>query len=34
VVLRIVKTYNGKIVVERSGDTGTTFRIGLPLGSA
>ncbi|MBT0653607.1 hybrid sensor histidine kinase/response regulator [Geomobilimonas luticola] len=31
VVLRIVKTYKGKIEVEKTGETGTTFRIRLPL---
>lgn len=31
VVLRIVKTYDGRISVERSDDTGTTFCIRLPL---
>ncbi|RII26730.1 MAG: hybrid sensor histidine kinase/response regulator [Geobacter sp.] len=33
VVLRIVKTYKGKIEVEKTGENGTTFRIRLPLGS-
>jgi len=33
VVLRIVKTYKGKIEVEKTGETGTTFRIRLPLSS-
>ena len=33
VVLRIVKTYKGKIEVEKTGENGTTFRISLPLGS-
>ena len=33
VVLRIVKTYKGKIEVEKTGETGTTFRIRLPLGT-
>lgn len=33
VVLRIVKTYKGKIEVEKTGETGTTFRIRLPLRS-
>jgi signal transduction histidine kinase len=31
VVLRIVKTYQGKIAVEKSDETGTTFTIRLPL---
>ena len=31
VVLRIVKTYKGKIEVEQTSDTGTTFRVMLPL---
>ncbi|RNC64952.1 MAG: hybrid sensor histidine kinase/response regulator [Desulfuromonadales bacterium] len=31
VVLRIVRTYHGKIVVEKSDETGTTFGIRLPL---
>lgn len=31
VVLRIVKTYHGKIAVEKSDETGTTFVIELPL---
>ncbi|GLI40004.1 response regulator [Geobacter hydrogenophilus] len=31
VVLRIVKTYQGKITVEKSDETGTTFAIRLPL---
>jgi len=31
VVLRIVKTYKGKIEVEKSGPTGTTFSVRLPL---
>ncbi len=31
VVLRIVKTYHGKIAVEKSDETGTTFVITLPL---
>jgi signal transduction histidine kinase len=34
VVLRIVKTYYGKIEVEKSDHTGTTFRIRIPLTSA
>jgi signal transduction histidine kinase len=34
VVLRIVKTYYGKIEVEKSDDAGTTFRIRIPLTSA
>jgi len=34
VVLRIVKTYYGKIEVEKSDNTGTTFRIRIPLTSA
>lgn len=33
VVLRIVKTYQGKIEVEQTSDHGTTFRIMLPLSS-
>lgn len=33
VVLRIVKTYKGKIEVEKTGATGTTFRVRLPLRS-
>lgn len=31
VVLRIVKTYKGKIEVEQTSDKGTTFRVTLPL---
>jgi hypothetical protein len=31
VVLRIVKTYNGKIEIEKSDETGTTFVVRLPL---
>ena len=31
VVLRIVKTYKGKIEVEQTSDKGTTFRVMLPL---
>lgn len=31
VVLRIVKTYNGRIEVEKSDDSGTVFAIRLPL---
>ncbi len=31
VVLRIVKTYDGKIEVEKSDDSGTTFRICFPV---
>jgi len=31
VVLRIVKTYHGKIAVDSDGETGTTFTIKLPL---
>jgi C4-dicarboxylate-specific signal transduction histidine kinase len=31
VVLRIVKNYNGKIEVEKSDNSGTTFRISLPI---
>lgn len=31
VVLRIVKTYNGRIEVEKSNESGTTFAIRLPL---
>jgi signal transduction histidine kinase len=34
VVLRIVKTYYGKIEVEKSDNTGTTFLIRIPLASA
>lgn len=34
VVLRIVKTYYGKIEVEKSDNTGTTFLIRIPLTSA
>jgi signal transduction histidine kinase len=34
VVLRIVKTYYGKIEVEKSDDAGATFRIRIPLTSA
>jgi hypothetical protein len=34
VVLRVVKTYNGKIEVEKSDHSGTTFRIRIPLASA
>lgn len=34
VVLRIVKTYHGKIEVEKSDESGTTFRILLPVAAA
>ena len=34
VVLRIVKTYHGKIEVERSGPSGTVFSVRLPLPAA
>jgi len=34
VVLRIIKTYYGKIEVEKSDNAGTTFRIRIPLASA
>lgn len=34
VVLRIVKTYHGKIEVEKSDSSGTTFRILIPFNSA
>jgi signal transduction histidine kinase len=34
VVLRIVKTYNGRIDVEQSSPAGTTFRIFLPLAAS
>jgi signal transduction histidine kinase len=33
VVLRIVKTYYGKIMVEKSDDCGTTFCICIPVPS-
>jgi signal transduction histidine kinase len=31
VVLRIIKTYLGRIEVEKSDDSGTTFLITIPL---